>query len=256
MSRPREPLPTRIRDLPPLPPAAEATLDAGLASLGLTLGPDTRDALIGHLRLLLAWTAAINLTAIRDPLDAVTLHVLDALAGVAVVRASGADRLLDLGSGGGYPGLPLAVAVPLTALLVESVGKKARFLETAVDALDLARSVAVAPTRAESLASDPAHRERWPLVTARAVASLADLVELAFPLLVPGGRLVAWKREPLDAELAAARRAMGVLGGGRTSLEPVRLDGLERHVLVVIEKRGATPGAFPRDPAARERRPW
>jgi len=256
VSRPREPLPTRILDLPPLPPAAEDALDAGLERLGLSLPSGARDAVAGHLRLLLAWTATINLTAIRDPLDAVTLHVLDSLAAVPLVRAAGAGRLLDLGSGGGYPGLPLAVAIPLPALLVESIGKKARFLETAVDALDLRPAVAVAPVRAEALARDPAHRERWPLVTARAVAALADLVELAFPLLAPGGRLLAWKREPLDAELTAARRAAGAMGSGRLSVEPVRLDGLDRHVLVVVEKRGATPGAFPRDPAARERRPW
>lgn len=256
MSRPREPLPTRIRDLPPLPQAAEDALDEGLERLGLSLPPGARDAVAGHLRLLLAWTAAINLTAIRDPLDAVTLHVLDSLAAVPLVRATGAERLLDLGSGGGYPGLPLAVAIPLRALLVESVGKKARFLETAVDALDLRPGVAVASARAETLARDPAHRERWPLVTARAVAALADLVELAFPLLAPGGRLLAWKREPLDAEMAGARRAAGAMGAGRSSVEPVRLEGLARHVLVVVEKRGTTPEAFPRDPAARKRRPW
>jgi 16S rRNA (guanine527-N7)-methyltransferase len=256
VSRPREPLPTRIRDLPPLPPAAESTLDEGLERLGLSLLPGARDAVAGHLRLLLAWTAAINLTAIRDPLDAVTLHVLDSLAAVPLVRATGAERLLDLGSGGGYPGLPLAVAIPLPAVLVESIGKKARFLETAVDALDLRPAVAVAPVRAEALARDPAHRGRWPLVTARAVAALADLVELAFPLLAPGGRLLAWKREPIDAEMAGAHRAAGALGSGRFSVERVRVDGLDRHVLVVVEKRGTTPEAFPRDPAARERRPW
>ena len=256
MTRPREPLPTRIQDLPPLPTAAETIFDDGLASLGIALRSDVRDAITGHLRLLLAWTSSINLTAIRDPLDAVTLHVLDALAAVPLVRASDADRLLDLGSGGGYPGLPLAVAVPLPALLVESVGKKAHFIQTAVDALELQASVSVAPVRAEALARDPAHRERWPLVTVRAVAGLADLVELAFPLLRPGGRLVAWKRAPLDAEMPGARRAAGAMGGGRTAIEPVALDGLDRHVLVVVEKRGATPEAFPRDPGARARRPW
>jgi 16S rRNA (guanine527-N7)-methyltransferase len=215
-----------------------------------------RDAIGGHLRLLLAWTDAINLTAIRDPVEAATLHVLDALAAVPLVRATGVDRLLDLGSGGGYPGLPLAVAVPAEALLVESIGKKARFLETVVEALALAGRVAVAPARVEALARDRAQRERWPLVTARAVAALPDLVELAFPLLRPGGRLLAWKREPLDDELAAARRAAGAMGGGRATIERVRLDGLEGHVLVVIEKLSATPATFPREPAARARRPW
>jgi 16S rRNA (guanine527-N7)-methyltransferase len=220
-----------------------------------------RAGLEDHLRLLLAWTSAVNLTSIRDPAEAAVRHVIDSLTAVPLLRAWRTDRLLDLGSGGGYPGLPIAITLPASALLVESVGKKARFLETAIDAIGVRPSVEVAAGRAEALARDPVHRERWPLVTARAVAGLAELVELAFPLLVSGGRLVAWKREPLDEELAPARRAMAALGGGRIR-EHHPLVGAPAagrsagHVLVVVEKRGATSVAYPRDPAARDRRPW
>jgi 16S rRNA (guanine527-N7)-methyltransferase len=253
--RQRDPLPTRVSGLPELPTTYAAALDAGLRELGLALPPDARAALDGHVRLLLAWNAAINLTAIRDPADVARLHVLDSLAAVAVVRRLGAGRLLDLGSGGGFPGWPLAVAVPAEALLVDSVGKKARFLETVAAALGRT-DVAVAATRAEALAEDPRHREAWPLVTARAVSSLAELVELGFPLLRSGGTLLAWKRGELDAELAAAGPAIEALGSGEVDVHDVRVRGLEGHRLVAVRKRGRTPEGWPRDPATRRRRPW
>lgn len=216
-----------------------------------------RAAVDGHARLLLAWTAAINLTAIRDPVGVARAHVLDSLTAVAPMRGRGITRFLDLGSGGGYPGLPLAAVLPAQrALLVEPTAKKARFLETVVEATGLADRVGVAAVRAEALAADPAHRGRWPAVTARAVASLADLVELSFPLLAPGGVLLAWKRGDLVAEVAAARRAIEALGGGSVASVAVRAAGLQDHRLVVVARRGHVPPGYPRDPAARKRRPW
>ncbi len=252
----REPLPTRVDGLPELPPEYGHVVDAGLAELGLTLTPEARGAIDGQVRLLLAWTVAVNLTAIRAPADVARAHVLDSLTAVAPMRERGIDTFLDLGSGGGYPGLPLAAALPaVQALLVEPTAKKARFLETAVEATH-AGAVQVAPVRAEALAADGAHRGRWPAVTARAVAALAELVELSFPLLMPGGVLVAWKRGDLVDEVAAARRAIDALGGGTvTSVEP-RITGLDGHRLVIVTSRGRVPAAYPRDPAARKRRPW
>jgi 16S rRNA (guanine527-N7)-methyltransferase len=252
----REPLPTRVDGLPELPPEYGHALDAGLTALGLDLAPSARTAIDDHVRLLSAWTVAINLTAIREPAAIALAHVVDSLTGVRPLRERGIDRFLDLGSGGGFPGFPLAAALPAAqALLVEPTGKKARFLETVAKATPAA-TVEVAAVRAETLASDPAHRGRWPAVTARAVASLADLVELAFPLLAPDGVLVAWKRGDLVDEVTAARRAIDALGGGTiTSLEP-GIDGLDGHRLVIVGSRGRVPAGYPRDPAARRRRPW
>ncbi len=174
-----------------------------------------------------------------------------------MAREHGVDRFIDLGSGGGYPGLPIAAALPAArALLLEPIAKKARFLSTVVGATDLDRVVEIAAVRAEALAADARHRGRWPAVTARAVAGLAVLVELAFPLLAPGGILIAWKRGDLDTELAAAERAMAALGGGRLDVRDVRVSGLDRHRLVIATARGRAPAAYPRDPAARGRRPW
>ena len=253
----REPLPTHVKDTPTLPPDYAAAVDAGLDALGLTLEPAQRAAIDGHVRLLLAWTQAINLTAVRAPAAAATVHVVDSLTAVGPMRERGIDRFLDLGSGGGLPGIPLAAALPAgEALLVEPIGKKARFLATAVEATGLARRVRVAATRAETLAADPDHRGRWPAVTVRAVAGLADLVELAFPLLVDGGCLVAWKRGDLTTELGTAGRAIDALGGGVLEVVDPSLPGRAEDRLVVVTRTGAVPAAYPRDPAVRRRRPW
>jgi 16S rRNA (guanine527-N7)-methyltransferase len=257
LGRPREPLPTRVEDTPSLPPEYDAALDRGLADLSLTLEGSARNAIQGHARLLLAWTSAINLTAIREPSAVALGHVIDSLSGLAVLRERDADRYIDLGAGGGYPGLPLAAAMPAArALLLEPVAKKAAFLTVAVAATGLADIVEAAPVRAEALAADHRHRGRWPAVTARAVANLADLVELAFPLLAPGGTLVAWKRGDLIPEMAAAERAIAALGGGSLDLRPVNVAGLDGHCLVVVTSSGRVPDAYPRDPGARKRRPW
>jgi 16S rRNA (guanine527-N7)-methyltransferase len=257
VDRLREPLPTRVETTPGLPTEYDAALEAGLDALSLTLSPAARVAIDGHVRLLLAWTGAINLTGIREPAAVATAHVIDSLSGVAILRERGVDRFIDLGSGGGYPGLPIAAVLPAArALLLEPVGKKAAFLSTVVVATGLDGTVEAAAVRAEALAVDGRHRGRWPGVTVRAVASLADLVELAFPLLEPGGVLVAWKRGDLDVELGAAERAIDALGGGSLEVRPVAVDGLDRHQLVVVTSRGRVPAGYPRDPGARKRRPW
>ena len=262
LDRPREPLPTRVETLPLLPGAFDDALDSGLRDLGVDLASEARRIIGDHVRLLLAWNAAINLTSIRDPASIAIGHVVDSLAAVPLLlarRIGGANvgAFLDLGSGGGFPGVPLAAVVPVArATLVESVGKKAAFLATAVEATGLAPRVSVANARSEDLARDPDHRERWPVVTVRAVGGLDELVELAFPLLVPGGMLIAWKGGDIVDETAAALRAVADMGGGRIEAVPVRAAGLEGHRLVVITKRGRTADGYPRDPAARRRRPW
>lgn len=257
MVAPREPLPTRVQDTPTLPATYDDALETGLESLGLTLAATARAAIDDQARLLLAWTAAINLTAIRDPAAVALAHVIDSLTALAVLRERGADRFIDLGSGGGYPGIPLAAAYPAArALLLEPVAKKARFLSVVAEATGLTATVEAAAIRAEALAAERQHRGRWPAVTARAVGSLADLVELAFPLLAPGGCLIAWKRGDLDEELAAAERAIAALGRGSISIRDVTVPGLEGHRLVVATTRGDVPAGYPRDPATRKRRPW
>jgi 16S rRNA (guanine527-N7)-methyltransferase len=262
LQRRREPLPTRVQETPPLPAEFDDALSQGLGVLDLELTAEARETIEGHVRLLLVWTVAINLTAIRAPAAVALSHVVDSLTGHAPIAGRRPERVLDLGSGGGFPGIPLAATLgddgrSTGMTLLEPVSKKARFLTTVVDAVGLDGRIHVDARRAEDVAHDkPA--ERWEVVTARAVASTADLVELAFPLLTPGGALVAWKRGDLVGELRAARRAIDALGGGQLEVRHVAIAGLEGHRIVVATRaeRGRIPDGFPRDPAQRKRRPW
>ena len=221
------------------------------------VGPASLGLIEGHVRLLLAWNEAINLTAIRDPASIARLHAADSLAALPLLRGLPQASVLDLGSGGGFPGLTLAAVLPTPRFtLVESVGKKAAFLATAVEALGLGSHVDVAKARAETLAPGA-----WDVVTARAVGSLAELVELGLPLLSRGGHLLAWKRGAIDDELAAAGRASAMLGGGRPAFHAhppglATAAELAGHGIVVVRKDSPTPAGYPRDRPARIRRPW
>lgn len=268
----RAPLPLDPGGLPPLGPTFDRALDDGLAVLGISLSPGARAAIDAQARLLMAWNAAINLTAVRTPEAIARVHVIDSLSALPLLRESASEQhesggtLLDLGSGGGYPGLPLAVALPFRrAALVDSIGKKARFLQAAADAAAAAMRQAnekspdmgAAAARAEELARDPTHREAWDLVSARAVGSLTEVVELALPLLRLGGQLVCWKRDDgrgtLEAELDAARLVTGALGGGALRVVRVTAPDPDTHRLVQVIKERRTPPRFPREPAERRR---
>src|SRR4029079_15248598 len=125
LDRPLDPLQTRVDTLPELPASYHDALDSALTAFGLWLADDVRGAIDDHVRLLLAWNAAINLTAVRDPAAIAIRHVADSLTGLRVLRERGVDRFVDLGSGGGYPGIPLAAALPADrALLADSTAKK------------------------------------------------------------------------------------------------------------------------------------
>lgn len=267
-ARTRSDLPALIEDSAPLRAGYHTELEHGLNTLGLVLRPTERAVIDGHARLLLAWTAAINLTAIREPGAVARMHVIDSLAGLTAVAGEGPpseerppDRMLDLGSGGGYPGIVLAAVLPdATVVLAESIAKKTRFLRTAIVATGIDGRVEAVTARAETLATDRRHRASYDVVTARAVGSLADLVELSLPLLRVGGRLVAWKRGELGGELGveveAARRASDALGGSEPRVRPVTTSALPGHVIVVITKRSPTEAAYPREPALRRRSPF
>jgi 16S rRNA (guanine527-N7)-methyltransferase len=246
-----------------------------LGAIRLAISGDARRTIDGHVRLLLAWNAAINLTAIRDPAEIAIRHVVDSLTAIRILEGHRPRRIVDLGSGGGFPGIPLVAVQPFTrGILVESVAKKARFLSTVVAATGLADIVEVEPVRAETLtAGAVGHAET---VVARAVAPLAELIELAFPLLPQGGSLVAWKGAGALAngeasELAAARRAIAAIDPAATlEIEPTvpadsalaaderaAVASLVDHRLIVVTRHADELGpAWPRDPAARKRKPW
>lgn len=236
--------PRRTREaIEAVPPPASFLAEA--AALGVELEPGDVDRLHAYLRLLFAANATMNLTAIRDPVEAWTRHVLDALALVGPIASAEAAgerlRVLDLGSGGGVPGLVLACVMPeVECTLVEATGKKARFLGEAAKALGLA-NVEVLAERAESLGHDAWIRGSRDVVVARAVGPLRVLVELAVPLLRVGGTLLAVKGQRAPEEIAEAKRALHML-------HAVAIDSIRTPTgtIVVVEKSRETPKAYPR----------
>jgi len=190
-------------------------------------------------RLLDAWNPAINLTRVTDPLERATRHLLDSLVAVPHIERlipDGGGTIADLGSGGGFPGVPLAARLlpchdGLSVTLVESIGKKARFLETVAAASGLAPRLRVAHARAEELAQDG--DARFDVITARAVAPLGELIRLAAPLLTRTGSLVAWKRTggDWDAEL---RAAASLIGTDAIEVREVNVDALAGALLVCV----------------------
>jgi 16S rRNA (guanine527-N7)-methyltransferase len=158
---------------------------------------------------------------------------------------AGAFRLVDVGSGGGVPGIPLAIARPdATVMLVESTKKKAAFLRETAAALNLG-NVSVSEWRAEDVGQSNS-RETFDVATARAVATLDWLAEWCLPLVKRRGKLLAMKGARVTEELPAARKAIKILGGGEPVVHPVELPGSEHRVIVEIPKVGTTSDRFPR----------
>ena len=199
----------------------------------------------------------MNLTAITAPADIATKHFLDSFTAAAVRTWTGRERIIDVGSGAGFPGLALRLLFPETRVtLVESMGKKARFLEEVTSTLGI-DGVEVRNERAEVLAH--ARRDRYDVGTARAVGTLGAVAEYLLPFLRVGGDAIAWKGR-LDAELAGAKKACAAIGGEIVKITPTSELGLGAMLpgrsLVLIRKIRATPSRYPRSAAEAKRRPW
>jgi len=212
-------------------------------SLGVTLDAEAVERFRQYRNLLLAANERFNLTRITDPDEIEVRLFADSLSLLPHVSGD-AQRLLDIGSGGGVPGLALAIARPnLQVTLLDATAKKVRFLAETADALGLEHVTAI-QGRAEELARDGRHREQYDAVTARAVARLVTLVELALPFLSVGGRAILPKGSAAADELDEARYAIGLLGGRARPLVETDIEGT---TLVVIDKRKPSPAAYPRN---------
>lgn len=235
------------------------SLREAAASLGIALSDGQLARLDGLGVALREGNRRVNLTRITDPAEIETRHMLDSLSAAVPLldrlRAGEVLRLVDVGSGGGVPGLPLKIAFPaLEVTLVEATGKKADFLRQTVSELGLA-DVQVVAHRAETAGRDPAHRDSYDWTTARALGSLSVVVELCSPFLAPGGLLVALRSGDLDAEITQAAPAFKALR--LWTRTPIRLDlpGLPGHGLVVGEKYAPTPQTYPRRIGVARKRP-
>ena len=206
------------------------TLLDGTRALALELSDAQLARLVAHLDLLDEWNARMNLTAIRDRPSQLTKHLLDSLAVQPYLRG---ERIADVGSGAGFPGIPLAIVEPHRQFtLIESTGKKCRFLEHVREALEL-KNVAVVQSRAESYKPDM----RFDTVLARAVGPVADLVKVAGPLVVGGGRLLAMKGRYPEQEVAARLDGWKVV-----AVHPLSVPGLgeERHLVELCRSHDKT----------------
>jgi 16S rRNA (guanine527-N7)-methyltransferase len=224
--------------------------------LGLPLSPGQLKAFQLLESELIAWNQRFNLTAIDDPQKIRTKHFLDSLTCLLAMRDSSMERVIDVGTGAGFPGLPLKIICPTMRLtLVDSVGKKIAFCQHIVETLKL-KDVEVVQERAEALGGLPGRREQYDWAIARAVADLPVLAEYLLPLARVGGRALAMKGESGPAEAHAAEHALRVLGGRLRQLIPVALPGVEdQRYLVVMEKEAATPEGYPRRTGIPAKRP-
>jgi 16S rRNA (guanine527-N7)-methyltransferase len=228
------------------------------ASIDVELTPEAEARLVAHALAMLEWNARANLTAIRAPRDIAVKHIADSIACLkALDRVELArSRVIDVGSGAGYPGIPLRiVAAPASMVLLEATARKTEFLSHFVAESGLDR-VIVLTDRAETLARLPDHRESYDVVLARAVAEIAVLIELALPLLRIGGLLVAYKSRDLEEEMRLAAMALRELAGEVVRIVSYELPEVaEPRALVVVQKLGPTPTRYPRRPGIPAKRP-
>ncbi len=246
----------------PIPP--EAGIIEGMKKLaqqvftqvGMQLTPTQIKALGRYEQELLDWNSRYNLTAIRDSEEIRIKHFLDSLTCLQAMRETTCERVIDIGTGAGFPGITLKIANPAIQLtLVESVGKKADFCRHVVKTLKL-ENVEVVQERAELLGHDPVYREKYDWAVARAVAIMPVLAEYMLPLVKVGGSMLAMKGESGPAESQGAEHALRLLGGHLRQLLPVSLPGVaEERYLVVVDKVAATPEAYPRRTGVPARRP-
>lgn len=223
-----------------------AQFHGACTTVGLSLSDDELHKLGQYLALLLSTNQQFNLTAITAPDAAWMRHVLDSLSVLAYIES--AQQIIDVGSGGGLPGLPLAICCPdKTFVLLEATGKKARFLQTAAAELGL-NNVTVHHNRAETIGQQALHRQKYDVAMARAVGPMRVLLELALPLVKIGGRVLAMKGRRVVDELDEAGDAMMLLGAGAVEVYEA-LPGLEDEAVIVeIVKDRTTPRTYPRRP--------
>ncbi|MFA6050789.1 MAG: 16S rRNA (guanine(527)-N(7))-methyltransferase RsmG [Candidatus Paceibacterota bacterium] len=204
------------------------------ATKNIDLGPKRLEHFKTYLTVLLEWNEKMNLTGIKDPEDIWRKHFLDSLTVLEAIPAS-TRRVIDIGTGAGFPGLPLAIVRPdLEVVLLEATGKKVKFLEHVILTLGL-KNVTAIHGRAELVSKEKMHRERFDVVLARAVAMLPVIAGYALPFLKKGGVLIAQKKLSTDEKLASEEEVVK-LGGSMKEAIALNIPALPDRELVVVEK--------------------
>lgn len=218
-----------------------------IEALSFSCSEKSADQFLLYREGVLSWNEKINLTAIRDGQEFLVKHFLDSLLCLDFEEYVCAKRVIDVGTGAGFPGVPLAIMSPeKTFVLMDSLAKRLKVIDTLTAQIDLA-NVQTIHARAEELARNKQHREAYDLCVSRAVANLAVLAEYCLPFIRPGGALLAYKGPEAESEAETAGKAISILGGRVERIQPVNLAafGLD-HRIVVIRKVKNTPAKYPR----------
>lgn len=225
----------------------EEILAVRAAEAGLALTAAQIEQFAVYNRLLIAWNERMNLTALTAPEDVAVKHIIDSLTAYDAALFDGAKTLIDVGTGAGLPGIPLAVYAPhIRVTLMDALQKRVLFLMEVTRAMGLTNTAAV-HARAEEAARQAEHREHYDIAVSRAVARMPVLLEYALPFVRVGGTLLALKGRAYAEEAAEGAGAARRLGGGMTLARPVHLPGLDDvRAILSVRKERPTPKGYPR----------
>ncbi len=231
-------------------------LQTGAKDLGVELSEKQLQQYLKFYELLVETNKVMNLTAITEFDEVVEKHFLDSISIVKYVDLNTRTNVLDLGTGAGFPGIPLAIAFPeLKFTLMDSLAKRVRFLDTVIAELGLVNVNAI-HGRAEETGRDKAHREAYDLCVSRAVANIATLSEYCLPFVTVGGQFVSYKSAAIDEEIEKGKRAIAILGGGEPKVHKFTLPGTDMdRSFVVIDKLKPTAKKYPRKPGTPSKEP-
>lgn len=236
--------------------SGEKTLDM-IGAIKKRHGDEKALRMCAYMNAILAMNEHINLTAVTDKCEFIEKHIMDSLTCFDTPEFRGAEMIVDLGTGAGFPGVPLAIAAPEKQfILVDSLAKKLRVIDELTDEMGI-RNVTTVHVRAEDMGQDTEYREKFDLCLSRAVANMSVLSEWSLPLVTVGGSAIFYKGQKAEAETKEAGKAIRTLGGKIDRIHKTTLEGtdISDHALVIVRKINRTPKKYPRKPGVAKKAP-